>query len=675
MKAMPLSRGAPTLLLRLAARALVVWVLEVGALALMAYALPGLRVSGWRAAVWGVAAVGLLNALLRPLLLFFALPLTVLTFGVLSLALNTLTLVVAARVVPGLDVSSWSVALVTTVGLAAINTSFAAVVPLGDEHALYPGLTRRLARRHARPRGAGPGIAILEIDGLSRPLLERAIRDGRMPTLARWVREGTHRVAGWDCGLPSQTSAAQAGILHGDNFDIPAFRWYEKASRRLFVSNHPRDAADIERRVARGPGLLAGGTSLCNMFSGGAVKSVMTTSTLPDARGEVRRYTAPYYWYFLSPYHFTRTFVLMLWDVLSERAGAVYQHLAGVRPRVARGATHPLLRAVSAVLLRDISVHMLVEDMFAGVRVSYTSFVGYDVVAHYAGVDRGEALRVLRGIDAQIGRLERAAAAAPRPYRFVVLSDHGQSSGTTFRQRYGQTLEELVRTLLRGEHTLHSSVGSDESRAHLDALLAEVRLGGRLAALTPLMAADAIRRDDGESGPRAGAADVVVCNSGNLGLVYFTDLPARATLETIDHRYPGVVKGLASHEGVGFVLVRSARHGALALGREGAHYLDSGRVEGHDPLAPFGAHAADHLRRLDSFPNVADLVVNSCVDPATGEVAAFEEQVGSHGGLGGAQTDAFLMYPAEWELGAAAIRGAPAVYRVLRRWLDEYASG
>jgi hypothetical protein len=51
-------------------------------------------------------------------------------------------------------------------------------------------------------------------------------------------------------------------------------------------------------------------------------------------------------------------------------------------------------------------------------------------------------------------------------------------------------------------------------------------------------------------------------------------------------------------------------------------------------------------------------------------VAAFEELIGSHGGLGGPQTEPFILHPVEWVLDEEIPLGAPAMYRNIRRWLD-----
>jgi hypothetical protein len=137
------------------------------------------------------------------------------------------------------------------------------------------------------------------------------------------------------------------------------------------------------------------------------------------------------------------------------------------------------------------------------------------------------------------------------------------------------------------------------------------------------------------------------------------------------------VAGLVRHPGIGFAMVRSERLGALAIGREGVVYLEDGRVEGSDPLADFGRHARDNLRRLDSFANVGDILVNSMYDASTDEIAPFEHQVGAHGGLGGPQTRAFLMYPSELEPGddPVALVGAEAVNAKLHQWIERARQG
>ncbi len=135
--------------------------------------------------------------------------------------------------------------------------------------------------------------------------------------------------------------------------------------------------------------------------------------------------------------------------------------------------------------------------------------------------------------------------------------------------------------------------------------------------------------------------------------------------------YPGLIEGLISHEGVGFVMLRTKNWGSVVINAKGRYYLADDVVEGENPLANFGKNAAVHLRRTDGFKYVPDIMVMSLYDPVRDEVAAFEELVGSHGGLGGAQSKPFIMYPSEWKLDGQEIVGSEKVYEVFKGVIDE----
>jgi hypothetical protein len=283
-------------------------------------------------------------------------------------------------------------------------------------------------------------------------------------------------------------------------------------------------------------------------------------------------------------------------------------------------------------------------------------------VAHHSGIERRDAMAVLRGIDRQFARLERAAKDAPRPYRLVVLSDHGQSQGATFLQRYGKTLEDVVRGALREPRTVGALEASEEARAGLGAALTDVAEEGSVTARL----ADSAEPDQRDAEPDGAGA--VVLASGNLGLIYLAERSDRLTLEEINELHPRLVPALVEHPGIAFVRVRSREGGTLVLGKAGSRRIDDGHVAGADPLAPFGPNAAMHLLRHDGFSNTPDLLVNSQYDPNTGEVAAFEELVGSHGGLGGPQAHPFAIVPAAWDIGEEPIVGAAAMHAALKRW-------
>jgi hypothetical protein len=522
-----------------------------------------------------------------------------------------------------------------------------------------------------------PGLVIVQIDGLAHSVLTQQINAGRVPVISRWLHTDRMRLAPWICLLPSQTSASQAGIMFGRNDDIPAFRWWNKESKALFVSNHALDAEALEQRLAEhGRGLLAeDGASIGNLTSGGAQRSYLTLATVRDPTKGLGR-SQSYFSFFLSPYGFVHAIVLGLAEIAKEIFQARRARLEGIEPRLDRGFPYPLLRALTNVVLRPLSTSLVIEEMYRGTSTIYVTYTDYDEIAHHSGPQRAESLDALDGVDRILGSLARAAEDAPRPYRFVVLSDHGQTLGATFRQRFGETLEEVLRKLMGGADSVSTAVGQLEEWRVANTFASELtRARGAAGMATRALNA---RNSRAERRRQATAAkpttdgdglDLIVCASGNLGLVYFPDIIGRADLETINERYPVLVDALAHHPGVGVLMVRSSNHGPLAIGKSGVRHLDHRRVDGEDPLKEYGKHAAEALKRLDKMSNCGDLVVISMIDHDTGQVAAFEELIGSHGGLGGPQTEPMILYPYEWELAREPLVGAPAVYAQLMAWL------
>ncbi len=650
------------------------------------------------AAILVALVMAIINAVLWPLLIRVALPLTIVTFGLGSLVLSAGMVALAFYAVDGKTPSFWTDVAIAF-GLALVSMLVAPLLDVDGDARHLRVVRRRVKRTRKDNRTNVPGVILFEIDGLGEKVLREAIRDGHTPTIARWLADGTHRLLGWECDLSSQTGASQAGLLLGSNWDMPAFRWYEKESGRTMVSNHPADAAEIERRRSTGAGLLVAGTSRGNMFSGDAPRCTATMSMIRDRS---RSKAGDLFAYFSDPYGFMRTIVLSLADIAYERLAASRQRRGGAA-HVDRKGLYPLIRATIAVIMRDLVTALLMADIVEGVPVSYATFVGYDEVAHHSGIREPDALAVLKRHDRQLARLERATAQSPRPYHLVVLSDHGQTQGAPFRQRYGETLEDVVRgALAQGEVFAPAAV--DEAWGDVGAVLADARqepsVGGRMlaratrcrsvegtVALGPNREALAERsatepagkQQLGDQAPATGNADTkatgakeaIVMASGGLGLIYLPSSPERLTVEQIGEAHPRLLDTLAAHPGIGYIMVRSQEHGALVIGGAGQRRLSDDTIEGDDPLADFDPTAADHLRRHDSFPHCPDILVNCMYEPASEEVAPFEEFMGSHGGLGGPQTKPFAVVPAEWSEPGAAIVGVEAMHEALRRWMAQ----
>ena len=213
----------------------VAWLATGVALMVAAGVLPGVGIDDFWGALVVAAIAAALNAVIPPVLAALRLPLTLVLGFLLVLFADAAILLVAADVTDGvLTVDNFGWALLASLVVAAVSVVLA--VLLGADDMASIRIARRIARRQGIiARTDVPGIIFLEIDGLALPVLQRAMRDGNAPNMARWLADGTHRLAEWETDLSSQTGASQAGILLGSNEDISAFRWVEKETGTLMT--------------------------------------------------------------------------------------------------------------------------------------------------------------------------------------------------------------------------------------------------------------------------------------------------------------------------------------------------------------------------------------------------------------------------------------------------------
>ena len=627
------------------------WLATGVALMVAAGVLPGVTIDSFVGALLVAVVAAALNAVIPPVLAALRLPATLLLGFLLVLAADAGILLLTDYLTDGiLRVDGFGWALLAALVVAAVSVVLDVFVGSDDTYSVR--IAQRIGRRQGIiARTDVPGIVFLEIDGLALPVLQRAMRDGNAPNMARWLAEGSHRLAEWETDLSSQTGASQAGILLGSNEDIAAFRWVEKETATMMTCSAPPDCAEIERRRATGVGLLVdGGASRGNLLSGEAEDVILTVSRMAEEKKANPGYRA----FLANGDNVTRTLVLFFWEVLLEWIAAARGIRRDVRPRGHRGGIYPLMRAALCVFVRDLIVSGVLTDMMRGRPAVYATFSSYDEVAHHSGLERADTLEVIRKLDREFGRSERGRRHAPRPYEIVVLSDHGQTQGATFLQRNGYSLADLVdRTLDRG--AVAPLASGDEHDTAMSQAMREAT--GRQAP-----------PDGAEAGADVGEPGVVVLGSGNLGLIYLMGEQRRLTLEEIDERYPRLTETLRAHPHIGFVLARSEARGPVALGANGAHYVADGTVEGEDPLARFPPNAARHLKRTDGFAHVADLMVNSFYDSQLEQGCAFEELISFHGGMGGPQTRAFLLAPSGLPLPEGEIVGAEHVHEILVGW-------
>jgi len=602
-------------------------------------------------------------------------------YPLLTFALNGLLVYVIGNLVRDVTIDLGT-GIWIAMWLTVVDAVFGELLALDEDARFDRNFTQRMVSRRAKPVQTDvPGFLFLEIDGLSEMLLRRAIDEGYTPNMKRWVDQGSHQLLGWETDFSSQTGAMQTGILLGNNTDVPAYRWWDRAQNRMVMSGMPKDAQAIEARLSRGNGLCSdGGTSRGNMFSGDATESMLTFSTI---RNRDRGRGPGFYFYLFNPYVIARLITRFIVEVIKEWWQASQQRRRKDKYLIkARGLAYGFLRGFMSPVLQDLVTYTVIGDILRGVPAVYALYAGYDDLAHFAGMTAPEAFEALHEVDRYFARLENAVKIAPRPYHIVILADHGQSLGPTFEAAHGKSLEQLVKELIKSDQEIFYSDAHNDSWDNLNAVLSEsTNANTRTAGLMRRMLASRAHEDTIEVAPKGTTSDkvdaeaekakVVVMGSGSTGLIYFTDSPHRMTFEQIQTAHPELVLGLKDHPGIGFLLVRTEAQGDIVVGKAGVHYLSDDKVEGIDPLTDFGPNAAMHLRRESSFSNCPDIVVNTRYDPATQELAGFENQVSHHGGLGGPQNHPFILRPALLPYDGLPIIGAESVHHLLRGWREQ----
>jgi hypothetical protein len=530
---------------------------------------------------------------------------------------------------------------------------------------------------------------MLQIDALAYSDLRRALELGLCPTIARLMREG-FVLRRWFCGLPSATPYCQAGMFHGENDGIPAFRFYDKSARKVITCNAPHGVQYIRDRI-HSPGALAGGSSYVNLLDGDAQTVAFTVAT----REKISVYrrlggTRMGLLILLHPIRMARMALQGAFEWLLEEWERARGEIAG---RVTHSeGIFPFIRILSNVVIRELQTMAILLDVYLGVPVIYSTFMQYDELAHHFGPSSKQALVDLRRTDARIAEIWRMAQlAGGRGYDLVILSDHGMTPALSYRVKYGESLGTTVQRILdeapRSDKPAPRALASFAVDTEYSDIGPEVVEA--VAQLTPASfgARKGIRRFRDWLRSRYGLReiifpekyrvdrtnDVVVTYSSCLALVYFAATERRLTLEQIlaDGRWATLYERLVSHPGIGLVATVSAG-GVTLASKYGRARLSDGEVEiisGDNPLEIFGTepYVLRAVESLVSQPNAGDCVLFGAYDGY--DIISFDDQVGAHGSAGGDQVYPFIISPEKLGLGGEALEDARDIHRtVLARY-------
>jgi len=656
-----------------------VWGVNAASLALATALSPGIwfdtaMPSWWSAAVLLPVWFSLGILFIRPLMVLATLPLNAVALGLPTLLFNGLILYGSAQMEPAFHIDGLGDAFLGLILFTVINTAVTGWLGIDEVYPFFQTILKRVGRRFGPKADPGVrrGLIILQVDGLSWRSFVRAARRGRMPAVSALMGLGSHRLYRWHVGVPSNTPAVQSGLFYGTRDEIPGYRWYDRAVDRVRVASSPSDLREAEKAASAGrDALLAGGSCINSLLSGGAAKRLLTLSAMRGTRGDRRAdERADFNLFWLNPWAYTSAVLSTVWEFA---AALVWTGISRFHPRkklVQRTLRDAAARAVGNAFLRETAFFWLEQDVARGVPVIYSNFVGYDEVAHLAGPDAAESLSTLTSFDRKLQRLRRQLLKSPLAYDLVLLADHGQSPSLPFRVLTGGTLEDLVSDLSGQIVPTHRL--DETTTAYVNGLLAELRedVSGRppWTAARSRRTLERLQRSSDES-VKSESAQLAVCISGGLAHLYHRGSSRPLLLEEMRSLYPGLVEGLASCPGIGVIVARDSEQGILAVGGSGVRNLSSGVIVGdEDPLAQYWD--VDfwnvELTRLARCVHAGDLVILAAAIDAR-SVVTFEEQIGTHGGIGGAQNEPFILLPTDWSPVRSDLASPEALHALLMR--------
>lgn len=475
----------------------------------------------------------------------------------------------------------------------------------------------------------GRGLVIVHIDGLGADSLEQALREGDMPFIKSLMEAEGYQLHRYRCGIPSTTPFVQAGILYGDNSEIPSFRWWDREQRLLVQFGAGSTFKKVANKYFQGcHPLTQGGAAIAACYPAGAAETFGIAYQDRRYSGEEGSRSA---WKIVLPYLANPLNLLdLLWhglDSIAQTALAFGRdRLSG---RIAAG-TYAVTDVLEEMFVHHVTRHAVTRAMREGLSPIYAGFYAFDETGHAFGPDDPYSMRILRHVDNTIRKIARAR---DDRYELVVLSDHGQIDTIPFGRVSDKAFGELVAGWLPG-YRVQEMKGK---------------------AFGP--------PEDGAKGR------VNLTNSGGLSHLYFADRGRRLTYSELSAQFPGLAQSIAALDEVALVMARDG---------ESDVFLAGGEEFRGEAVKPLLAKLDDpdillsQLSRLNSFHMSGDLVVFGAFKE--GRQVNFENQAGGHGSIGGEQAHPFVLAKREWGLDTSAVQGAHELHPILSRLRDDLRS-
>lgn len=486
-------------------------------------------------------------------------------------------------------------------------------------------------RSSSNPRG----LIMIQIDGLSKAQLEKALTENNMPFLKRLLEKERYRLFPYYSGLPSTTPAVQGEIFYGVKQAVPGFFFFDKQTQKIFRMFDADAVLEMEKRLAaQGKGLLEGGSSYSNIYSGGAKEAHFCAGSLGWN----------YIWKDLKPLsavpllftHFlavVRMVFLTSWELILAKMDFIYGLLKREDPIIEFKFVP--IRVLLCILLRELITLGAKIDAARGLPIIHLNFIGYDEQAHRRGPGTQTACWALKGIDRAIKKIYLAAAhSSRRNYDVWVYSDHGQEATIPYEGFYGESVERAVKRVFQDLFLQEKSPLSNDSnlkKKFSDKGIQLQRgryLGKWFEKVWPL------NYDSGT----ASSSDVIVAAMGPIGSVHILKNLS------LDDKYRFAREMVASAK-IPLVLMPQENGTVRAWNKDGEFMLPEQAREILGKDHPYFDEVTKDLISLCYHPNAGAFIISGW--KLNGKPYSFPFENGAHAGPGKEETNAFALLPVD----------------------------
>jgi hypothetical protein len=468
-------------------------------------------------------------------------------------------------------------------------------------------LRRKLGLKRVRDQDRK--FILIMIDALGYNTL-KDVKNEYMPFLSKLVRN--YNLTPYNVGIPSTTPYVQAGLFYNYDEIIPGFRVYDKKNRKRIVIGSMQGASFIEERLKkRSRGILYNGSSLGNVFSAGAKRTLFTFTGM-QANSSITNVRDVLSVVFVNPFSFFRVAYFSIKDFFVE----VFENLRDNFKKKKGDFVNfsmfypyfPFFRLGINAFTREVLTEAAILEMKRNVSRIGMTFHGYDWVSHYRGPRKKSSLSVLKEIDKKLEWLYKTAR--KEGYDFYVYSDHDIVPGLPFDKLYNQSLSEFITRVKEGKREVR-----DGMRDYIVYKLKYLHENFSL----PLRAASGfLLKFFRVSKKRERIKEIEVHNSSCISHVYFSNFEKRLSLDEIEKYYPGIVNKLVNHEGVGVVICK---------GKDGMNVFGD--------LSKYGdvVKLKKWLKKIYDMDYFGDLFIMGAIK--NGKIVTFEDfHMGTHDGFG-----------------------------------------